>query len=402
MALRSYNKFRDDMQEPKQPKPKRISEAEGHDIVYQNKSMRNVISSTQSLTAKKIHGLLLHRKKREKHNQVVVEGPRLIFDLYRNQETRKFLQKVLINIDVFDKYAKIFHRLYEQNPDKPTNDAYPHRIAFHPTYKEIFKACCSDTVEHQGIVAICEMPHPVLSRLHAPYTTDHTDDEPLSSVVPSEHRMYLVCDAIQDPGNIGTLVRSAVACGVTAIYLLPNACDVWNPKAIRAAMGATFAVPIISTESWEDCYRQLQIVGCTPSSIYAATMMDDVSDEEKEINFEDWDNLILPEKEDEPTVIPSSSKAYFDVDWIGRGSSGSASAVAASALVIGAEGNGLTVPLRNSIQNQELQTVYVPMMNQDRSAPTSVVESLNAAVCGSIILFEYLRQKQLPPSKALE
>jgi tRNA G18 (ribose-2'-O)-methylase SpoU len=372
---------------------------DGRDIVYNSKHMMNVISSTQSLTAKKVHALLRHRHKREKNNQVVVEGPRMVLDLYRNLQTRKYMEKVLIDIDLFEKYAKIFKQLHEQNPDKEVDGKYPARVGFYPAYKDIFKVCCSDTVTHQGIIAVCEMPHPIKSKLKKRTNTTDTDDdneeEDLSS--PQEHRMYLVCDAVQDPGNMGTLIRSAVACGVSAVYLLPNACDVWNPKAIRAAMGATFVLPIIQTDSWEDCYRQLQIVGCTPSSIYAATMLDNTKDE-NEFNFENWDNRTDTEEEGELTSIPRPSKAYYDVDWIGRTSSSSsrnATLVAASALIIGNEGNGLTMPLRNSILDQQLQTIHVPMMNQDSAAPTSVVESLNAAVCGSIILFDYLRQKQL-------
>jgi tRNA G18 (ribose-2'-O)-methylase SpoU len=380
----------DDYDQKRETIKAKQEQAEGRDLVYSNKNMRNVITSTQSLSAKKVHSLLLHRKKREKEREVVVEGPRMVFDLYRNPRTRKYLRKVLIEIDKFRKYAKVFQRLYEENPKDGSNGFIQGLISFYPTHKEIFRVCCTDTVTHQGMVAICKMPDPIEPR----FNVNATNTE--------EHRMYLVCDAVQDPGNMGTLIRSAVACGVSAIYLLPNACDVWNPKAIRAAMGATFAVPIIPTDSWSDCYAQLQLVGCTPSSIYAATMLNDPGAEEQ-FDFENLEHRTRTEQVNGHISGPTPSKAYYDVDWIGSTSSLSESEApaAASALIIGSEGNGLTPPLRSAIQDQEVQTVFVPMMNRDSTEPASVVESLNAAVCGSIILFEYLRQKQQLQPKAI-
>jgi TrmH family RNA methyltransferase len=54
----------------------------------------------------------------------------------------------------------------------------------------------------------------------------------------------LVLDAVQDPGNLGTLMRTAVAFGVSLVVALPGTVDPWNPKAVRAAAGACFRVPI--------------------------------------------------------------------------------------------------------------------------------------------------------------
>jgi TrmH family RNA methyltransferase len=58
----------------------------------------------------------------------------------------------------------------------------------------------------------------------------------------------LVLDRVQDPGNVGALVRSAVAFGAAAVLALPGTVDAWNPKAVRAAAGAGFRVPILSME----------------------------------------------------------------------------------------------------------------------------------------------------------
>lgn len=61
-------------------------------------------------------------------------------------------------------------------------------------------------------------------------------------------RVVLVLDAVQDPGNFGTLARSAEALGAAGIVALPGTVDPWNPKAIRAAMGSSFRLPIVASD----------------------------------------------------------------------------------------------------------------------------------------------------------
>jgi RNA methyltransferase, TrmH family len=58
-------------------------------------------------------------------------------------------------------------------------------------------------------------------------------------------RVVLVLDAVQDPGNLGTLARTAEALGAAGVLVLPGSVDPWNAKAVRAAMGATFRIPVI-------------------------------------------------------------------------------------------------------------------------------------------------------------
>jgi TrmH family RNA methyltransferase len=90
-------------------------------------------------------------------------------------------------------------------------------------------ASLADTEAPQGIIAIVEPRH---------WTADG---------VPLEGgAMLLVIDGVQDPGNVGTLLRTAHALGARATIVLRGTADVWGPKALRAAMGATFRHPIIS------------------------------------------------------------------------------------------------------------------------------------------------------------
>ncbi len=55
---------------------------------------------------------------------------------------------------------------------------------------------------------------------------------------------FLIVDSVRDPGNMGALLRSAAAFGVDAVYLTPGSADPFNPKAVRASMGAIFALPV--------------------------------------------------------------------------------------------------------------------------------------------------------------
>jgi TrmH family RNA methyltransferase len=67
-------------------------------------------------------------------------------------------------------------------------------------------------------------------------------------------------DAVQDPGNFGTLVRSAEALGAAGVIALPGTVDPWNPKAVRAAVGSTFRLPVVGS-SWETAAEWLRREG---------------------------------------------------------------------------------------------------------------------------------------------
>lgn len=70
-------------------------------------------------------------------------------------------------------------------------------------------------------------------------------------------RRIIVCDAISDPGNLGSLLRSALALGWQGVFILSNSCDPFNDKALRAAKGATFRLPM-AMGSWETLEQLIQ------------------------------------------------------------------------------------------------------------------------------------------------
>jgi len=94
-------------------------------------------------------------------------------------------------------------------------------------------ASATDTDSPQGVLVIAQIPERTLDDL---------------SVV--ARARLLVLDAIQDPGNAGTLIRTAAALGVDATLALPGTVDLWNAKVVRSAMGALFHRPAISC-TWE-------------------------------------------------------------------------------------------------------------------------------------------------------
>lgn len=108
----------------------------------------------------------------------------------------------------------------------------------------------ADTDAPQGVLAVAQMP-----------------DASLTPPAGADAR-YLVLDALQDPGNVGTVIRTAAALGVTTTIALPGTVDVWNAKVVRSAMGALFHHPVVATD-WEACQAFL---GAQGAPCWAADM----------------------------------------------------------------------------------------------------------------------------------
>jgi RNA methyltransferase, TrmH family len=173
-------------------------------------------------------------------------------------------------------------------------------------------AAASDTLHPQGVVALGRWP----------------------SVEPGVPGIILVLDAIQDPGNMGALLRSAEAVGVAEVLCTIGTVDVYSPKVVRAAMGAHMRLSITQDLSWDETGERLSFV----DHVYAA---------------------------DAEARMP-----YFAADWRQP-----------SALIIGNEAHGLSEDARALARSP----IGIPMRGR--------AESLNAAVAGSVILFEALRQR---------
>lgn len=161
---------------------------------------------------------LTRRKARERHRQFVAEGIRAVEELLASP----LRITGVVSCDDLERTERglaLRHAL----------EARGVTIA-RVSEREFVSA--ADTEHPQGVLAIAEQPELTVESIGAP---------------PSEAR-YLVLDGIQDPGNVGTLLRTAAALGVTATFALPGTADLWNAKVVRGAMGAHFRHPALSID----------------------------------------------------------------------------------------------------------------------------------------------------------
>ncbi len=234
------------------------------------------------------------RKTRKKEGLFVLEGPKLLAEAL---SAKLKLKAVLVSKAV--KEAELIDAAKKLCP------------VYMLDTKEFL--ALSSTVTPQGVLSIAEMPK---------YTLADINPEPF----------FLVLDSIQDPGNLGTLFRSALASGAGGLILLKNTVDPFNPKVVRSAMGALFKLPFVC----EVLIEELQ-----------------------EFSFELW------------AAVLDEAKPYYEIkpkQGVG--------------LIIGNEGNGISLDVAKLAK----QRVHIPI------DPRS--ESLNAATAASVVLF-YLRKELL-------
>ena len=158
----------------------------------------------------------------------------------------------------------------------------------------------------------------------------------LETVLNIENPHFMVLDNLQDPGNLGTIVRTAEAAGVDAVFVSKESVDIYNPKTIRSTMGSIYRMPVIYIE---DLLELLDIFKQKGIKSYAAHL---------------------------------EGKNSYDKEDYQSG----------TAILIGNEGNGL----RKEISNSADIWVRIPMEGK--------VESLNAAIAASVLMFEVYRQRR--------
>ncbi|MDE3074206.1 MAG: RNA methyltransferase [Chloroflexota bacterium] len=204
----------------------------------------------------------------------------------------------------------------------PAGRALRHRLDHLPQAEEIddaLLASISDTVTCQGVVAAGAIPR--------------------TSVLP-DGGLVLILDGIADPGNAGSIVRTARAAGAAAIVAMKGTTDLWAPKAVRAGMGAHFHVPMMADVSWSD----LEAAIGSRQVVLAATF---------------------------------GGVPYWQLDWRQP-----------AALVVGAEAHGASPQAEARAQAR----VTIPMAEG--------AESLNAAAAAAVLLFEARKQRVDRPRPA--
>ena len=175
----------------------------------------------------------------------------------------------------------------------------------------------ADTETPQGIIAVCKMRQPKLENLLA------------------SGKMLLVLDRVGDPGNIGTMLRTADAAGIGGLVLLKGCADIYAPKTVRSSMGSLFHIPVLSGVSEQEFVSTAKKAG--------------------------YDLLV--------TCLDGADNLY-KADLSGR-----------IAFVMGNEAGGVSETLLEKADKR----VYIPMAGR--------AESLNVAMAAGIVMFEALRRK---------
>ncbi|MBS1812740.1 MAG: RNA methyltransferase [Acidobacteria bacterium] len=186
------------------------------------------------------------------------------------------------------------------------------------TVPEAF-AVVSDTVNPQGIILIAARPN-----------------WEIETVIPPQANLLIALDAVQDPGNAGTILRTAEAAGVQGVIALKGTVDCFAPKTLRSAMGAAFRLPILTDVEPEELLDRCQAAKITVAATTART-----------------------------------SLVYSDYDW-----------QQPTLVILGNEAQGVRADLLDACDVK----MRIPL-----AAP---VESLNVAAAAAAILFEAARQRR--------
>lgn len=264
------------------------------------KGINNMITSSSNQQMK--HVIQLNKKAKTRYEQrvFVAEGIKMCMEAPKEDIQAMYVAKSFISLPEHVKMLKEYS--YEIVADN------------------VFKAI-SDTQTPQGILALVRMPEYNLMDI-------------LGTKEKKAH--LLILENIQDPGNLGTMIRTGEGAGVTGILMNKTTVDVFHPKTIRATMGSLYRVPFYVTEHLEETIVELKKHGI---SLYAAHLKGKISYEQ-----------------------PDYTKSC--------------------GFLIGNEGNGLT----DKIVEYADGYIRIPMEGK--------VESLNATIAATLLMYEVNRQRR--------
>lgn len=255
-----------------------------------------MISSTANPQMKQLVQLLKKSKLRSEKDVFVVEGLKMYLEAPKER-----IVKTYVSTSLYEKHPELFKgREIELVEDR--------------TFQTV-----ADTKTPQGVLCILRQYH-----------------YELKDILKNAPAHLLILENIQDPGNLGTMLRTAEGAGISGIIMSKDTVDIYNPKTIRSTMGSIYRVPYYYAEDLKDVMEELRREGVTT---YAAHLKGDAFYDEK--------------------------------DYTGG-----------TAFLIGNEGNGLRE------ETAELAECYIkiPMCGK--------VESLNAAIAASILMYEVAGQRR--------
>lgn len=283
--------------------------------------MHALKSVAKNAEFRKIMMNLSVRKRRDEMQMIVLEGKRLINDAIKANVP---IDSIYFTSESNVKEIHDLDRLTQERGVKLTKVLYKDMKLF------------SDLVTSPGFMAVAHRP-----------TSEHISQNEFHR---SEVPVTVICDNIRDPGNMGTIVRSAAASGIQQLITTSGTVDVWSPKVVKSGSGAHFRLPIHVSVAWEDLYNE--IPSLKGSDFYLAD-----------------------------ANLKSQSKSYFDVSPFASEKPKN------KVLIVCNEAHGPSTECEefiHKLDSTNFTRIHIPL--------GSNVESLNSAVAASVFMFEFRKQ----------
>lgn len=260
-----------------------------------------MISNISNQQVKEIIKLQKQPKHRRASSLFIAEG----FKMLKEAAEKGCLVKTYISEFVLGKKPESLEWICKQ---------FPYEIVSDQVFRHL-----SDTVATQGILGIVKQPS---------YS--------ITDILGDGRHMWLLLDDIRDPGNLGTIMRTAEGAGMSAVIMDKGTVDLFNPKTVRSTMGAIFRMPFIYVDDITEVIKQIKDNGY---SVYGTAM--------------------------------EGSIAYDMADY-----------TKGAGIVIGNEANGIQAEVLECIT----ESIHIPMDGK--------LESLNAAVAAAVVMYEAARQRR--------
>jgi len=270
-----------------------------------------MITSLSNEKVKYVRELATKAKFRRKEGCYIAEGIKMFLEAPEEEIRKVYISEHLYNVLHYETGLPKNYRSCLEKLERLTFE-----IVLDPVFEKM-----AGTVTPQGILSLVKMRR-------------HTLEELLDK---DGKRLFVILENIQDPGNLGTILRTAEAAGVTGLVISTDSVSMYNPKVIRSTMGAIYRVPFVYTDDLPNVIGLFKNIGI---NIYAA-------------------------------VLSEKAKEYDSYNYCSE-----------TAFVIGNEGNGLTEETVAAATGQ----IYIPMVGDG--------ESLNASMAAGILMYEANRQRR--------
>ena len=257
-----------------------------------------MITATSNKRIKWLVSITEKAKERKKEQVFVVEGSKMF-----EEADEKYIREIYVSESYIEKNG-ISDKLQ--------------KVGFETASDEVFKKI-SDTKAPQGILCVMNQYK---------YT--------LEDLLNKDNPVLVLLEDIQDPGNLGTILRTGEGAGIDGVIMTKDTVDIYNPKTIRATMGSIYRMPFLYVDSLHEVIEKLQEKGIL---VYAAHL---------------------------------KGNEYYDNFDFKKG----------TAFLIGNEGNGLKK------ETADLADFYLKIPMEGK------VESLNAAIATSLLMYETYKQRR--------